>query len=281
MRAENTETAWTIPISEALSVRLYANTRPHHQLIASLQKGLILVSNGKELAGEGIGLGVPALRYTGRTYFPGSSKVELKQARNHTTAIKTFTLNLTSERALRNVNLETEVIRKIRRRFDKLYRDYGHSRLLMIEDMLRKAGVRRNFVQVKPVGSATVKYNIDLSRIGIRVDFKPFHESNVEKIYILNEGSSQRFRKYYDSKGTVLFDNNIGAWETVNAEWACIYSTEDKVGFRLWKSEEATLHRGREFLNGILDWVGLDYEAVHGNLSFEYDIELVGANRKR
>jgi hypothetical protein len=35
------------------------------------------------------------------------------------------------------------------------------------------------------------------------------------------------------------------------------------------------MHRGREFLSGILDWVGLDYEAGPENLRFSYAIELV------
>jgi hypothetical protein len=43
----------------------------------------------------------------------------------------------------------------------------------------------------------------------------------------------------------------------------------------LWKHKDAILHRGREFLDGMLDWVGLDYEADPGNLHFNYDIELV------
>lgn len=262
-------------ISETLFLRLYPDTKPHHQLITKLQKGLILVSNETELAGEGIGLGVPAIRYKDRTYFSGLSTMRFEQTGSRAAAIKKFTLNLTSERTLRNIQMETKTARKIRRSFDKLYMKHKHSRLLPFENMLRHVGVERDFVQTKPVGSVIVVYNIEPPHIRIKAEFTLFQNTGVHEIYLLNEQSSRHFRKYYDSNGTVLFDTDIGAWETVDARWACLHSVEDNVGFRLWKHKDAVLHRGREFLNGTYDWTGLDYEADPENLRFDYDIELV------
>jgi len=262
-------------ISKALFLHLYSDTKPRHQLIAKLQKGLILVSNETELAGEGIGLGVPAVRYRDRTYFSGSSTMKFQQAGSHAVVIKKFTLNLTSQRTLRNVRVETNTARKIRRSFDKLYMKHKQSRLLVFENVLRHAGVKREFVQTKPAGSAIVVYNIDPPYVGVKAEFRLLQDAGIQEIFLLNEQGSKHFRKYYDSNGTVLCDTDIGAWETVDANWACIYSVENNVGFRLWKHEDAVLHRGREFLNGAIDWVGLDYGANPENMCFEYNIELV------
>ncbi len=141
--------------------------------------------------------------------------------------------------------------------------------------MLRQVGVKRTFAQTKPVGIATVTYNIDPPYIRTEAEFNLFQSTGLQKIYLLNEQGSTHFRKYYDSNGTVLLDEDIGAWETVDASWACIHNVRDRFGFRLWKHKDATLHRGRESLHGTLDWIGLDYEADSENLRFDYDIELV------
>lgn len=271
------DTGWTLPITDTVWARLYIDTRPRHHLITNLQKGLILVSNRKELVGEGIGLGVPAIRYKDRTYFSGSSTVEFKQTGTRAAiAIKRFTLDLVSERALKNIHVEAKIYRRIKRGFAELYKKHRHFRLLMLENLLRHVGVKTHFVHTTPAGTATVTYRIAQSRIKITAEFKLLHQGGaLQKIYLLNEQGSKHFRKYSDSTGTVLFDREIGAWETVSADWACVHSVEDQIGFRLWKLEEATLYRGREYLDGIFDWIGLDYEANPATTCFEYDIELV------
>jgi hypothetical protein len=275
LKTEATTTELAFPVSENLLIRLYADTKPHHQLITRTQKGLILFSNERELAGEGIGLGVPAIRYKDRTYFSGSSTLRFQQTRSHATAIKKFSLNLTTERTLRNITLETKATRKIKRSLDKLYMNHKHLRLLATENLLKQVGIKRAFTQTKPVGTATITYNIDPPYIRTEAEFNLFQNADLQKIYLLNEQGSTHFRKYYDSNGAVLFDEAIGAWEKVDASWACIYSVEDRFGFRLWKHKDAILHRGREFLHGTHDWIGLDYEADPENLHFDYDIELV------
>lgn len=262
-------------------MRLYADTGPHTQRVTRLQKGLTLVSNGTELCGEGIGLGVPAVRYRNRTYFSGFSTVEYVKRSDPLTVKKKFTLNLSSERTLGNIHVDAGASRRIRRGFDELYMNHRHLRLLIFESLLRRIGVRTDFVQSEPVGNVAVTYSSAFAHIHVKAEFNLPKEAGIQKTFLFNEQGFRHFRKYHDSTGAVLFDNDIGAWETVNADWACMYSVEDKVGFRLWKHEQAVLYRGREFLNGIFDWAGLDYEVEGGKTHFEYDIELVGGKPKR
>jgi hypothetical protein len=40
--------------------------------------------------------------------------------------------------------------------------------------------------------------------------------------------------------------------------------------------KNSILRRGREFMKGSLDWVGLDYEVNPASAVFEYSIELLG-----
>jgi len=228
-----------------------------------------------ELSGEGVGLGVPALRYNHRTYFSGSSTVEFEKTSGRAKAVKKFTLDLASKRTLRNISVETKTIQGIKRSFDNLYMKHKRSRLLPVEKLLKQIGIQRDFVRTRPVAVATVTYTISRSHVRVGAEFKLHQRKGFQRTYLLNEQGSVHFRKYYDSSGMVLYDKDIGAWEVVNAGWACIQSVEENVGFRLWNREKSTLYRGREFLSGLLDWVGLDYEVEPKTVDFGYDIELV------
>lgn len=74
-----------------------------------------------------------------------------------------------------------------------------------------------------------------------------------------------------------LADKQIGAWDTVEAERASMTDSLGIFGFGLRRMNHSVLRRGREFLEGLLDWVGLDYEIDPKNTTFEYDIEILGA----
>ena len=281
MQTEEPAQPWTTPISQTLCLRLYADTKPHNQLTSNLQKGIILVSKGTELVGEGIGLGAPAVSYANRTYFSGLSSMTFNRTYDTSTATKEFTLNLTSERTFKNTHVETRAIRRIRRHFDQLYKNHKHLRLIMFENLLRQVGIKKEFIPTEPVGKATVTYTIKSPIIKVKAKFTLLPKIGVHKIYLLNEQSSLHFGKYYDSDGLELVNEDIGAWEKVNAKWACMHSTEDKVGFRLWELHDATLHRGSEFLDRVFDWAGLDYEARPEKRLLEYNIELVGSRMQQ
>jgi hypothetical protein len=92
----------------------------------------------------------------------------------------------------------------------------------------------------------------------------------------MNEQGSSFFEEYTDSHGRRLIREEIGAWDTIMAEWASLMLANGKVGFRLWMVKNSILRRGREFMKGSLDWVGLDYEVNPASTVFDYSIELLG-----
>jgi hypothetical protein len=61
----------------------------------------------------------------------------------------------------------------------------------------------------------------------------------------------------------------------VGGEWACLKTSRGELAFRLWRVKNSVLRRGREFLQGSLDWVGLDYEIGRGNDVFEYAVDVL------
>lgn len=274
-------TEYTIQILESLSLLLYSDNRPHNLRTADLQKGLILVYKGAELVGEGAGFGVPVVRYQDKEYFSGSSTMQILQKDDCTKIVKQFVLNTVSEKRFRKVKMENRLTRKLRKSVEELYQRHRHWRLLVLNNFSESIGVKTSFVRVKPAGNVVVTYCIKPPRINMKADFKLRENGRIQKIFLLNEQSSKYFRRYCDSNGTVLLDKHIGAWENVEAAWACVSNKSGEVGFRLWKVEDAILHRGREFLEGTFDWVGLDYEVSPEKTCFEYDIEILGSRKQK
>lgn len=281
MLTKTQTTEYTIPISEILSLRLHSDTRPKIHHIANLQKGLIFVYHGTELVGEGTGFGVPVARYRNKTYFPGSSTVQILQKDEQTTVVKQFTLNMVFERRLGKAKIENKITHKFTRLVAELYEGHKYWRPVFQQRLSTHIGLKTSFVQVKPAGKVAVTYRIDPPCIHVETDLKLLKRSNLQRIFVLNEQGSRHFRKYTDSNGTVWFDKHIGAWDKVQAKWACISSGSGEIGFRLWKVEDAILRRGREFFEGTLDWVGLDYEVSPKKTCFEYDIEILGSPKQK
>jgi hypothetical protein len=73
-----------------------------------------------------------------------------------------------------------------------------------------------------------------------------------------------------------LIDRQIGAWDIVDSDWACLTDLQGRVGHRLWGVRGSVLRRGRETMKNCLDWVGLDYELNPRREVFEYKIEILG-----
>jgi hypothetical protein len=73
-----------------------------------------------------------------------------------------------------------------------------------------------------------------------------------------------------------LTDSEVGAWDNVEAEWASLKFLQGEFGFRLWRTRDSVLRRGREFLEGSMDWIGLDYEIDPRSAVFEYSVEILG-----
>ena len=171
--------------------------------------------------------------------------------------------------------------RKIRMRFEELYMRHKRWRLLPLANLSKNMGFQKGFVRTEPRGKVAMTYRIEPTLIHVTADFDLLERGSVQKIFLLNEQGSKYFRKYSDSNGVVLFDKQIGAWEKVESKWACVSDLNGEVGFRLWKVKDATLARGREFLKGTFDWIGLDYELGPEKAEFEYSIEIVGSQKEK
>jgi hypothetical protein len=267
-----------LTVSDSLVLRVYSNTNPQNMKIADLQKGLILSCNGIDVIGEGTGFGVPIAKYSDETVFSGSSNLHVRKQENVVEIRKEFLMDLIARDRFRNLKLENlrirtlfDLISVLSQRNKRLARS-----ILIVKGLFFKFGVRSSFVRSPIKGSVIVTYMLDRNRIRVKLNFSQLERKNLGKVFVLNEQGAHFFSTYSDSEGLRLVDEEIGIWDNVTAQSAKIANAQNKIGFCLKNIEGSVLRRGREVMEGSLDWIGLDYELDPKHNHFEYEIELLG-----
>lgn len=268
----------TFLMTDSIGFRVYSDAKPNIWRTADLQKGLILVYNGKEEVGEGTGFGVPVIMTSGETYFSGSARVYLRETRQSVFIKKEYCMDLLARNAYRNVRLENSRLRSMLKRVSELYQRNRRwrSAILTLKEIAMKIGVDSSFVKTVSIGRVVVSYKIYQNRILVEADFTHVKQLRLEKIFMMNEQGTEFFKRYLDSSGERLADEQIGAWDQVTTDWAEIMNSKCNIGFRLRRIEGSLLRVGREFQDGHLDWVGLDYQVEPRNKTFRYEIEILG-----
>jgi hypothetical protein len=271
-------THYTYSISDSVALKIYSDTKPQNLKIANLQKGIILLYNGVEVVGEGTGFGVPIGKYSDETFFSGSSFLEVHKQENSIIIRKEFFMDLIARDKFRSLQLENKKLRRIIDSISLLYQK--HKRLarfiLLAKGLLFKFGVEPVFSRAESKGKLVVTYTINRNRILVKLNSSQLNRNNLQKVFVLNEQGAHFFRKYSDSNGLNLNDDEIGAWKDVTAQSAKIANKQERIGFSLRNVEGTVLRRGREVIKGSLDWIGLDYELNPECDQFEYEIEIFG-----
>ena len=268
--------AHDVRISDAITIRVFSDTRPHNLKISELQKGLILLYDRTETVGEGTGFGLPVLVFEDETRFSSTSRVNVTTKNGNSIIKKEFIFDRVARNKFRNVTLENRVARDFFGFLARMYQKHPKLRALVLKKITRNMNIETAFLKTKPRGKVTVTYMITKNRVSVKADFRHLQKEGLKRIFMLNEQGSKFYRRYLDAEGIELKDAEIGAWDNVTAEWAAFTLFKTENGFRLWKNENSILRRGREFLKDSLDWIGLDYELPADTEVFEYPIEILG-----
>ena len=264
----------TVPLTDMLSVRLYADSRPHCMETAPLHKGLVLMLDNQEVIEEGMGFGIPVVKYEDKTYFSSSADVSVQKSRPILIR-KTFVLDTISRKKFwRSTYIDDDVYSTARKTFAKLYlRNKNVSPLFNNIMMLRNmAKIKTEFQKVKPKGTVTVNYEIQPVAISVNVDFSDLTLHDCKELLVLNEQGSNVFDKYDDSNGLKLSGSKIGGWDPVNANQASMLSSKKQIAFCLKQTEKAVLFRGWENTKRRFSWAGLSYSLNPFNGNFDYSI---------
>lgn len=266
---------YTVGLTAALSVRLYPDSRPNHLETSPLHKGLVLLRNGKELIEEGVGFGVPVVKYSDKTFFPGQASVHFNDGCTFT---KVYVLNMVSVKKLGAAGyIDDRLYSTLRRNFEKLYLQKKFkavfNKVMEVRDALK---VTTEFQAVKPRGTVAVTYSCQTNSVNIKADFSDLSLDGCRELLMLNEQGSSYFQKYTDSNGNTLIGATIGAWDKADAEFASLQNTCGSLRFGVSKRPGAVLYRGFERTRKRFSWAGLSYSVKPGIKNFEYLIDLEG-----
>jgi hypothetical protein len=268
---------FTQKLADRLLVRLYKDCRPSCLETRALQKGLVLMLDGRELIEEGVGFGVPVVKYGDKTFFSSKADISIKENGLDCTITKVYTLDTVSLKKFgQSSYIDDGFYSPLRKTFQTMY--LRHKKLTPLFNKAMElrdlANIKTEFVTVKPRGSVTVTYHCEPTAINIQADFSRLKLDRCLEVLVLNEQGSSVFRRYADSNGLTLLGGKIGAWETVTAEHASLVSGKGEISFTLQKHVGAQLFRGWEQTRKRFSWAGLSYSMRPNKDVFTYTIVL-------
>ena len=244
-----------------------------------IQKGLLLNCGEETLCEEGLGFGVPLLKFKDREIFPGRARTTNSTVNGTTTIIANYELNLGKKLVVKGRKIKNRTVYEIEDYFGRLHREHPALRNTVDwwGNRLRKTlGVEGVFEEVEPAGNIAATYTIseDGATLHVSMDFARVKKEGLAEIIVANEQGANYFAGYRDSDGKALLGEKIGSWDEVTAGRASFIDSGNRVTFSLANVEKAKLLRGRELVSGRLAWAGLNYVLPPESTVFSYDITL-------
>ncbi len=266
-----------VKLNNSISCRLYDDTRPHYLETSPLQKGLVLLVDGEEVVEEGVGFGTPVVICRDRPFFSGSAETSFHQEKDYSKLRKSFTMDTISKKKFRrSFYLSDSLYRFVQRRFHNVYtiNNTLASALTPIIELMKSAGIETDFKKVNSIGNVLVEYKCFPGSIEIEARFCGINKKGCKEILMLNEQGASFFRRYLDTNGVSLQDNQIGPWELTGAREVSLFNIKETTGFSLKSRPDAKLFRGREKIRNRYSWVGFCYSLPPDTSSFRYKIKL-------
>jgi hypothetical protein len=245
----------------------------------SLQKGAVLVAGSQELAEEGLGFGVPLLKFGDTDVFPGSAVTSVNALPSGSSITVDYDLNFVKRLTRRGRKIESRTLYRLESYFGRLHRDYPWLRESggrLFDNMRQIFGIKSVFEKSVSVGNIRVVYSVPQTGtpIHVAVDLSGVKRNGLTEVIISNEQGASHFVDYRDAEGSQLSGKRIGTWDEVIAEWASFIDSGNKIMSTVRQVNNAKLFRGREFTPGVLAWAGLNYVLSPDATVFDYDIEL-------
>lgn len=247
-----------------------------------IQKGLILAYGNREMAEEGLGFGVPLLKFGYETVFPGNACVTSKKDSETPILKVNYDLNLVERKAVKSrKSINNKAFYKIKEHLSKLYRKHPPLRGIFwqVSKGLRLiCDIETRFENIPTIGTASVIYSIHPRRstVHVSVNLCELRKDGDTEIIIINEQGANHFNQYHDSNGIILNGDAIGAWDETFADEASLIDSCNDIVFTLQKVKGARMFRGRELVASRLAWSGLNYVISPHTVNFTYTI-MIGA----
>jgi hypothetical protein len=163
-----------IPIAGEISLLIGSEAGNYPS--SRIQKGPVLIYRDKDLSEEGVGFGVPVLKFGYEAIFPGSKRVTAEKNNDKVVIMIDYDLNLVERMAIKgNKKVESRAFYKIKEWFHGLHREHpGFRGIIMpaFNAVSRIRGTGTRFDEMVSAGSVCVTYTIypEESAVSISVD---------------------------------------------------------------------------------------------------------------
>jgi hypothetical protein len=247
---------------------------------AQLQKGMVLVVDGLDLAEEGVGFGVSVLKRGLQTIFPGSVELTCSDQGSIQQVRARYRLNLVERLASPGrASLQSSPFYLLKDLLAWLIRWLiplrsvltGASSLLRWLFNWHTTYEESGFSAIVPVA-----YSVDCQagQVWVEVDPTQLSGKGVTEIVVMNEQGANYFSHYGDSTGASLDQDEIGFWNRVTADWATFTSPSQRLIFTIPQAPGATLYRGRKLVGSRLAWAGFGYSFSPTLAKFAYALKI-------
>ncbi len=270
-----------IPLSPRLTLEVRApRDEDGSYPTSAIQKGPVLVHKARDLSGEGVGLGVPVVKFGRNVFFPGYAHVTEQRDHRLCTWTVNYALDLEERITWKSGRaIQSDKLHELKERFAGLYRAVPQSRGLIeyVNNMLRRTyGVCTTFTHTRSAGTVRVSYVVDRLQgtLSVRVNTSEVIQNGCTELILLNEHDAQYFDCYRDSTGLALTGKRIGAWQKTDADGVSLIDSRHQIALDMWNVPHAVMFRGRELVPGRLSWAGIAYVINPPIISFKYDIRI-------
>lgn len=244
-----------------------------------LRKGLLLAADGRLLAEEGVGFGVPLLKRGVQTIFPGGMDLAWRRRDRLWEVTAVYDLCLVERLARRaGSSLQPRLLYAAKDSLAALHRRSPRLRGLLTA---ASSTLRRTFGWVTTYDEAgfhvsiEVRYTVDADAGRVDVSVTPTGlPGGVTEMIVMNEQGGRGFDLFVDSNGAARRGPEIDTWDDVSAARAAFVSTTDRVLFSLGQVDGARLRRGRELIGSRLSWAGFGYSFSPAVERFTYDVRI-------
>ncbi|MDJ0274404.1 MAG: hypothetical protein QXP81_03600 [Nitrososphaerota archaeon] len=235
---------------------------PRSTEISGVARGLGLIHDGRDLTGEGMGIGGVVLRLGGVTYFPLTTRDSLSDDG----ASRTFELNGVARKMLGPLDV-TGPHRFLRESLSPLYLRGGRGALAFRGLMrVRSLLIRTEYRSSERVEVCVVSYRFNGCCIEIRVS----RETGRGKLIVANELSGTLFDSLVVGGSRIA----LGPWVRCPSRTPALLSRTLGICVRFELPEGAEAFAGREVLPPRLDWAGVDLILDEGVLAVTYAVRI-------
>jgi hypothetical protein len=246
------EASYTVPGGKTVTVYGLSPTRsgplfgdvtvglssPARGKTAPLAKGLVISRGGTDVAGEGMGIGVPIARYADGWHYASSAPVADVSSPGGVAWRKTFDLDMVGGDAA-----------------------HGYK-----------------FVRAPSVGRVQVTYRVDARSGVVQVEVRSLGLApGVLQVGVLNEESAA-FDDFADASGAAHAGADFGNWMPVSGAWARLRSASLGIEWAQQVAGASELHAGRELSPPDFDWAGMDYLFDGAFTSVDYAVSVRAAS---